>query len=182
MNQNIQRICCSLQDLSAPLSEDAIRQLLQELSGHEGELRGNERFDEKSYCRNRIYQNEFVDVLLLCWRSSQRTPIHNHAGSTCGVYVMRGEACEIPFSPSPVGLLIPKAAIELHVGDITISADSDAHLVGNFAGSAHDLVTLHCYSPPLTSMRVFEEKDTFFAQYEEITDAASSSGCYHVEI
>jgi len=182
MNQHIQRICSSLQGLSAPLSDDAVRELLQELSEYEEELRGYERFEEKSYCRNRIYQNEFVDLLLLCWRSSQRTPIHNHAGSTCGVYVMRGEACEIPFAPSPVGLLIPKAAIQLHVGDITISADSDAHLVGNFAGPAQDLVTLHCYSPPLTSMRVFEEKDTFFARYEEIIDAASSSGCYHVEL
>jgi cysteine dioxygenase len=181
-NSSIAQICASLSNLSSPLSQAEIRSLLDSVAAHAEELRSFERFDDSSYCRNRIFRNEFVDLLLLCWKPSQRTPIHDHAGSICGVYVMRGEAIEIGFAPSGVGLLVPKESRELAAGDVTVSEDSDAHLVANFAAPAQDLVTLHCYSPPLTSMRIFNEKDTFFADYPSITACASGSGCYHIQL
>lgn len=181
-SSNITQICTSLESLSAPLSRDEIERLLHAVSGQREDLSAFERFEESSYCRNRIFRNAFVDLLLLCWKSTQRTPIHDHSGSTCGVYVIRGEAIEIAFTPSGLGLLVPSDSRQLSQGDITISTDSDAHLVGNFAAPAQELVTLHCYSPPLTSMRVFEEKDTFFADYRSIAACASQSGCYHIDL
>jgi cysteine dioxygenase len=95
---------------------------------------------------------------------------------------MKGQAIEITFTPSAMGLLVPRGSLELTAGDITVSTDSDAHLVGNFAEPAQDLVTLHCYSPPLTSMKVFDEKETFFADYRSIAACASNSGCYHIDL
>lgn len=181
-NSKIAQICTSLENLSAPLSREEIQSLLRTISTHSEELRSYERFEDSSYCRNRIFRNDFVDLLLLCWKPTQRTPIHDHAGSTCGVYVIRGEAIEIAFAPSGIGLLIPKESHELSQGEITVSEDSDAHLVGNFTAQAQELVTLHCYSPPLDSMRIFDEKDTFFANYSSITACASTSGCYHIQL
>jgi cysteine dioxygenase len=181
-SSNISQICASLGNLSAPLSRDEIEALLHAVSAHSEELETFERFEDTSYCRNRIFKNTFVDLLLLCWRPSQRTPIHDHAGSTCGVYVIKGQAIEIAFTRSGMGLLIPKESLELTEGNITVSTDSDAHLVGNFAAPAQELVTLHCYSPPLESMRIFDEKETFFADYPAIAACASSSGCYHIDI
>jgi cysteine dioxygenase len=98
------------------------------------------------------------------------------------VYVIRGEATEIGFKPSGVGLLIPDESKRLRSGEITISVDSDAHLVGNFASPAEELVTLHCYSPPLTRMQVFNESETFFADYPSITANAATSGFYNVNL
>jgi cysteine dioxygenase len=168
-----------LTGLNAPLSREQVCALLQELALYPEELAPYQRFDPHTYCRNRVFRNEFVDILVLCWRTSQRTPIHNHAGSLCGVYVLHGRAVEINFTPSGTGLLIPSRTEELSAGDLTVSYDADAHIVANLAAPAQDLVTLHCYSPPLTSMRIFETRETFLADYDDITVRATSSGCYH---
>lgn len=179
---SIRSICENLKNITAPLSTHEIRALLSQLAEHPQELTVFERFDDTVYTRNRIFKNDFVDLLVLCWKTGQRTPIHNHTGSSCGVYVMRGQAIEIGFRPSGVGLLIPEGSSQLSAGEITISIDTDAHLVGNFASPAQDLVTLHCYSPPLSSMQVFEENETFFADYSAITACAATSGCYHLDL
>ncbi len=180
-NPNIAQICASLGNLSAPLSRNEIEALLRAVSEHNDELSSFEHFEDSSYRRNRIFKNTFVDLLLLCWKPSQRTPIHDHTGSTCGVYVIRGQAIEIAFSRSGMGPLIPLESRELTAGNITVSADSDAHMVGNFAAPQQDLVTLHCYSPPLESMRVFHEEETFFADYRSIAACAGERACYHFD-
>ncbi len=172
----------TLHELASPLSEREVRELLASLSKCTSELATFERFDAESYCRNRIFSNSFVDVLLLCWRPGQRTPIHNHAGSTCGVYVMRGEAIEIGFTASGMGPLIPSGSHAVSSGEVTVSSDNDIHLVANYSSSGEDLVTVHCYSPPLRSMRVFGEGETFFSNYGEATERATRSGCYHAEL
>lgn len=178
---HIKEICTSLNEYNYALSAEEISALLQTISPHATELASFERFDDSSYCRNRIFRNDLVDLLLLCWKHGQRTPIHDHSGSTCGVYIVRGEATEIGFSSSGVGLLVPTVCSRLQRGDITVSVDSDAHMVANFAPRKQDLVTLHCYSPPLDSMRVFSEQETFLHDYQAITVAAATSGYYHIE-
>jgi cysteine dioxygenase len=177
----IKEICNSLTEHTHALSVEAIRALLQTISLHTEELASFERFDDTSYCRNRIFRNALVDLLLLCWKPGQRTPIHDHSGSTCGVYIVRGEATEIGFSPSGVGLLIPTVCSRLQRGEITVSVDSDAHMVANFAPQVQELVTPHCYSPPLNSMRVFSEQETFLHDYQAVTSSAATSEYYHIE-
>ena len=172
----------ALHHLNAHLSEPEVRKLLESLALHRDELSAFERFDPESYCRNRIFSNGFVDLLLLCWKPGQKTPIHDHSGSVCGVYVMRGEASEIGFSPSGLGPLVPTGTHTVAAGSITVSSHDDTHVVANYAKSGEELVTLHCYSPPLQSMRVFAEKETFFADYTGVTERATTSGCFHVEI
>lgn len=165
----------SLHHLTAPLTESEVRELLQNLAKHPSELSAFENFESDYYARNRIFSNQFVDLLLLCWRPGQRTPIHDHARSTCGVYVMRGEAIEIGFSPSGLGPLIPTGSHTVSAGNITVSSDDDIHLVANYSKSGEDLVTLHCYSPPLGQMRVFGEQETFFNEYTSIFRRATES-------
>lgn len=177
----IEEVCSALSEFSNALSVEQIRSLLQTLSLYAHELTSFERFNDTSYCRNRIFRNDLVDLLLLCWKPGQRTPIHDHSGSACGVYIVRGEAIEISFSPSGLGLLIPTFCNRLQQGEIAISVDSDAHMVANFAPQEQNLVTLHCYSPPLDSMRIFSEHETFLHDYGTVTLSASTSGRYHVE-
>lgn len=174
-------ICESLRLLSQPLSEEQIRALLVSIAPHVSELSQFARFDETSYCRNRILRSEALDLLLLCWKPGQRTPIHDHSGSICGVHVVQGEALEISFAPSGVGLMVPSDCKRLCSGETTVSRDSEAHMMANVASTSHDLVTLHCYSPPLDSMRIFSEGETFFTDYSAIVASAQSSGCYHVK-
>ena len=44
-------------------------------------------YKEGNYWRHLVCRNEFVEMLVLCWRPGQRTPIHDHNGSHGGVRV-----------------------------------------------------------------------------------------------
>ena len=94
-------------------------------------------------------------ALVLCWRNGQRSPIHNHRGSRCGVKILRGTATETIFARAPNGMVVPDRTRWVPPGDISASEDADIHQVSNLQPGGADLVTLHVYSPPLLRMEVF---------------------------
>jgi len=113
------------------------------------------RFSSTQYLRNLIHAGPMYHALTICWRSGQRSPIHNHAQSTCGVRVLKGTATETLFERAPGGLLKAVASNDLHAGEVTASMDDDTHQVSNLQAAGDDLVTLHVYSPPLLRMDTF---------------------------
>jgi len=112
-------------------------------------------FSHDRYVRNRLYDGPDFQALVLCWRNGQRSPIHNHRGSNCGVRVLRGVATETVFTRAPNGMFIPTHSREMPAGHICASADVDVHQISNLQAGGADLVTLHIYSPPLYLMEVF---------------------------
>ena len=112
-------------------------------------------FSALGYTRNLVCEGPWYHLLVLCWRSGQRSPIHNHAASTCGVKVLTGVATETVFEPTPSGQLKPMQSVDLHEGMICATQDADTHQVSNLQASGQDLVTLHIYSPPLIEMDKF---------------------------
>jgi cysteine dioxygenase len=112
-------------------------------------------FRPDRYVRNRVHDGPAFQALLLCWRNGQRSPIHNHLGSHCGVKVLRGVATETVFERAPNGLVVPARSRDLAPGHTCASADADVHQVSNLQAGGADLVTLHVYSPPLLRMEVF---------------------------
>lgn len=113
------------------------------------------RFSATQHLRNLIHGGPTYHALAICWRSGQRSPIHNHAQSTCGVRVLKGTATETRFERAPGGLLKAVASSDLHAGEVIASADDDTHQVSNLQVAGDDLVTLHVYSPPLLRMDTF---------------------------
>jgi cysteine dioxygenase len=112
-------------------------------------------FNAARYVRNRVHDGPTFQALVLCWRNGQRSPIHNHRGSHCGVKVLRGVATETIFTRGPNGLVLPVSSRDLPVGHTCASADEDIHQVSNLQAGGADLVTLHIYSPPLLRMEMF---------------------------
>ena len=55
-------------------------------------------FKEGNYWRHRVCRNQFVEMLVLCWRPGQRTPIHDHNGSHGGVKIWKGLLWETTFN------------------------------------------------------------------------------------
>ncbi len=106
-------------------------------------------FGQDTYQRNLMHSGPAYQALILCWRSSQRSPIHDHRGSTCGLRVLLGTATETLFKRSELGLVYPTGTRELCAGQVCGSYDSDIHQVSNLQAADQDLVTLHVYSPPL---------------------------------
>jgi cysteine dioxygenase len=51
-------------------------------------------FKEGNYWRHRVCRNEAVEMLVICWRPGQKTPIHDHNGSHGVVRVQQGLMAE----------------------------------------------------------------------------------------
>ena len=92
---------------------------------------------------------------MLCWRNGQRSPIHNHRGSNCGVKVLRASPPRRCSRGRPTAWSSPPARATCRAGHLCPSADDDIHQVSNLQAGGADLVTLHVYSPPLLRMDAF---------------------------
>ena len=46
-------------------------------------------FSKEAYRRNLVREGEWYHLLVICWGSGQRSPIHNHAESTCAFKIGR---------------------------------------------------------------------------------------------
>jgi len=123
------------------------------------------RFNEANYRRNLVRGGQWYHLLVLCWRSGQRSPIHNHAQSTCGLKILKGVATETKFEMTPCSLVKAVSSRDLHNGEICASQDADIHQVSNLQAEGNDLVTLHIYSPPLVRMKTYSLTDRAVGDY-----------------
>jgi cysteine dioxygenase len=121
-----------------------------------GELRPYVSFKEGAYARHRVFMCEHAELLVLCWRPGQRTPIHDHAGSFGSVRVLEGFMWETLFEMDSSEGLRYKSSREWTPGHVTGADVPDIHQLGNPDISGADLITLHLYSPPLTSLNVYK--------------------------
>jgi cysteine dioxygenase len=120
------------------------------------ELRPYVGFKEGTYARHRVHMGEHAELLVLCWRPGQRTPIHDHAGSFGTVRVLQGVMWETLFEMDETSGLAYKSSREWTPGHVTGADIPDIHQLGNPDISGQDLITLHLYSPPLTSLNVYK--------------------------
>jgi len=133
------------------------------------------RFSERGYMRNLVRAGPWYNVLVLCWKNGQRSPIHDHRGSSCGVRVLRGVATETLFEFAPNGHVCATTSLPRGPGGVTASQDSDMHQISNLQPGDADLVTLHVYSPPLLWMGTYSLTDRSRGQepmFIEFYDAA----------
>jgi cysteine dioxygenase len=113
-------------------------------------------FKAGNYCRHRVMRNEFVEMLVLCWKPGQRTPIHDHNGSHGAVFVHEGILWETTFDYDTDAGLAYKAHRELRAGGLTGSELPDIHQIGNPDVSGQDLITIHIYAPPLGVLKTYK--------------------------
>ena len=155
MRDPVHRFFADLDRQSGPLPLNVLEDWLRETPLSIDHLATYLVFRPDRYVRNLVHAGPTYQALVLCWRNGQRSPIHNHRGSRCGVKVLRGTATETVFARAPNGLVVPDHSRALPPGDICASEDADIHQVSNLQPGAADLVTLHVYSPPLLRMEVF---------------------------
>jgi cysteine dioxygenase len=133
------------------------------------------RFSTKGYTRNPVRSGTWYQVLALCWKNGQRSPIHDHKGSICAVRVLRGTVTETGFAFAPNGHVKALYSRDFLPGEVCGSQDDDLHQVSNLQPGDADLVTLHVYSPPLVWMGTYSMFDTQRRQepmLQDFTDAA----------
>jgi cysteine dioxygenase len=157
----------------APL--DALIVELEELDLDLDDLAEHVKFAERTYRRNLIRAGEWYNVWALCWRNGQRSPIHDHKGSSCGVRVLQGTMTETLFEFAPNGQIRATFSRDVGAGGVVGSEDLDIHQVSNLQAGQANLVTLHVYSPPLAVMGTYSLLDDTRGQepmFLEFYDAA----------
>jgi cysteine dioxygenase len=122
-------------------------------------------FKEGNYSRHRVMKNEFVEMLVLCWKPGQRTPIHDHNGAHGAVFVQQGILWETMFDYDVEAGLNYRSHRELRTGGLTGSELPDIHQLGNPDVSGRDLVTIHIYAPPLGVLKTYKLGSATVEQY-----------------
>jgi cysteine dioxygenase len=149
---------------------------LSELDIQCDDLRQHVVFSEKGYARNLVRKGPWYHLLVLCWKNGQRSPIHDHAGSSCGVRVLRGVLTETTFAFAPNGHVKAVTSRDLTAGGVTASQDDDMHQISNLQAGGADLVTLHVYSPPLLVMGTYSILDTSRGQEPMLLEFSDAAG------
>ncbi len=124
-------------------------------------------FGAESYRRNLMHAGPAYQALVLCWRNGQRSPIHDHQGSSCGVRVLSGTALETVFARAHNSMIYALRSRSIGPGTICATEDDDIHQVSNLADDGGDLVTLHVYSPPLLRMGTYSLFGKEVTAYQE---------------
>jgi cysteine dioxygenase len=112
-------------------------------------------FTNKKYARNLIARSDYAELLMLCWHSGQRTPIHDHGGSVGVILVCEGSLTETMYEFAPQGHVRPYNTFRWSPGAITGADVPDIHQLLNLQPEGRDMVTLHCYAPPLSVLNTF---------------------------
>ena len=137
----------ALEDINSWLSTVEISQLdLQPYLG----------FKEGNYWRHRVCRNEAVEMLVICWRPGQKTPIHDHNGSHGVVRVQQGLLAETTYNFDETEGLCYGAGRDCPEGTVTGAEVPDIHQLGNPETSERDLVTVHVYAPPLGVLKTYK--------------------------
>lgn len=113
-------------------------------------------FKEANYWRHRVCRNKAVEMLVICWRPGQKTPIHDHNGSHGVVRVQEGLMWETMFTYDEEKGLRYLSGRECPTGEVTGAAVPDIHQLGNPEVSGQDLITIHVYSPPLGVLKTYK--------------------------
>lgn len=142
--------------LRQPPALEDLDDWLDRVTVTEEDLRPHRGFKNGTYARHRVFRNEFVELLVLCWRPGQRTPIHDHNGSYGAVRVCEGVLWETMFDLDDTQTLFYKSAREWRPGDVTGADVPDIHQLGNPEVSGKNLVTLHLYAPPLGVLNTYK--------------------------
>lgn len=162
---------CGLRE--RPPLED-LNSWLDNLTVTDEDLRAYRGFKPGTYARHRVLRNDFVELLVLCWRPGQRTPIHDHNGSYGAVRVCEGVLWETMFDLNDARELYYKSGREWRPGDVTGADVPDIHQLGNPEVSGQNLVTLHLYAPPLNVLNTYKvgSSEVGFYKPDEFMDGA----------
>ncbi len=144
-----------LDGLTEPANLATLRKLLEELDITRADLAPACEFDDADYRRILIKDSVWYEAVCICWKSGQRTPIHDHHGTSCAFRVIEGIATETKFQRSPSGLVYPTSSEHQNAGYICASSATDIHQVANTQGEGVELINLHIYSPKLRDFNLY---------------------------
>ena len=133
----------------------AVAGLLGTYAREHADWREFARFKDECYARNLVSACELFELLVICWKPGQVSPIHDHQGQRCWMAVLEGGMRETQFHTTPQGPLREGRTTELQPGAVAYIQDEiGLHEIAPL-GEGHG-VTLHLYSHPIRECRIFD--------------------------
>jgi predicted metal-dependent enzyme (double-stranded beta helix superfamily) len=132
---------------AARLGPAQLAQIALRVADHPGQWLSLVRYDPARRWYQRLARDEEHEIWLLSWLPGQHTGLHDHGPSAGAFAVARGFLCELA---APGGQLEPSGRA-LAPGAVRSFGPAYVHEVRN--ESAWPAVSIHAYSPPLSSMR-----------------------------
>ncbi len=132
---------------------------------------------EGRHTRNKIFRNEMIEVMVICWPAGAVTPLHTHNGQLGWMTMLEGRLlvenyrkvnCNRPENQQVVGLDCLAGATEIqmdHLGNEmavpggplnTVDKTQTIHRIRNLAEWEQPAVSMHVYSRPIDSCVVFD--------------------------
>ncbi|MCW2600763.1 MAG: putative cysteine dioxygenase [Frankiales bacterium] len=133
----------------AALDAAALAGLVRTVAEHPAQWQQHVRFDAGSRYWHRLATHPGADLWLLTWLPEQGTDLHDHGDATAAFTVVQGELQEIRVRPG--GSLVRST---LGAGSVRTVPAGAVHDVAN--RSSGPAVSIHAYSPSLTSMTFWE--------------------------
>lgn len=129
------------------------------------------------HTRNKIFRNEMIEVMLICWPVGAVTPLHTHNGQLGWMTMLEGKLvvenfrkvhCNTPENQQVVGLDCIAGATEIEMEKLetelavpggplnTVDKTQTIHRIMNLAEWNEGAVSMHVYSRPIDSCVVFD--------------------------
>ncbi|MFK7817639.1 MAG: cysteine dioxygenase family protein [Planctomycetaceae bacterium] len=148
MLQGLVRLIRHMDGLTGPATTEQMAELISHANVTRDDMINACKFNDKTYARTTLAKSDWYQLLVICWKYGQASPIHDHEGSSCAVRIVDGVATETMFAEVGDGVVEPMGKRELFKDQLTTANDTDIHVIENLQ-QRKELVTLHLYSPPL---------------------------------
>lgn len=148
-----------LDDEAPNVSRFRMEEIVKRLFITDEEMERYGRFRDDRYSRNSVYGNEKFEIFLMCWKTGQRSLIHDHGGSLGGVKILRGLVTETLFELAPNGMIKAVSSSDYQSADIQIEEPTTIHQVSNLQPGMNHAISIHIYVPPLQEMNIYSLYD-----------------------
>jgi len=164
----IKELCIRIKaDIDADQTGPNVKKMLSDyvLYGN-GDYKEYIMFNDRRYARNLVEANEHFELMVICWKVGQVSPIHNHEFSACWMACVEGEIQEEYFHQKQkptCSLEHPCCACpQLEIGKVSIHQKGEVGYISDEI-ALHRIrpsgdncgVSIHIYSPPIHSCTVY---------------------------
>ena len=129
------------------------------------------------HTRNKIFRNDMIEVMLICWPAGTITPLHTHNGQLGWMTMIEGRLivenyrkvlCNRPENEQVVGMDCLAGATQIEMEHLenelavpggplnTVDKKQTIHRIKNLAEWNQPAVSMHVYSRPIDSCVVFD--------------------------
>jgi len=128
------------------VSKAQIKRIIEQMTFNETEWKHIACCCPEQPTRTLVGHTKDFSVHVICWEVDQKSPIHDHSGSSAWVKVLEGALREKRYTKSESGKLVPGECRKLSKHETHLLEDDIIHETCNV--SPGRTYTLHVYSPP----------------------------------